>query len=96
VEGHVGGALGAVGFYCDECEYQGGSRTGYYDPLFFVEEYVLSKHDHKMIVSEIQRHYIGAGNLTQTKLEAFFRDDTNFTPLLIDSTHRQEDFGCRR
>jgi len=74
------GAIGAVGYYCDECGYLGGSRTGYYQPSFIVEAYELSAGDQKMILSEIRRHYIpDAGNLTQSKMEAFFHEDANFS-----------------
>jgi hypothetical protein len=72
------GDIGAVGFYCDECGYLGGSRTGYYAPSFIVEAYTLSPHDQRMVLSEIRRHYI-TGNLTQGKMKAFFSDDANFT-----------------
>ena len=34
---HGTGTLGHVDFYCDECEYMGGSPTGYYQPSFFLE-----------------------------------------------------------
>jgi len=72
----------AVGFYCDECEYQGGACTGYYRASFFVEAYTLEPHEQKMVVDEIQRHYICAGNLTQKRMEEFFGDDDNFTGLI--------------
>jgi hypothetical protein len=73
----------AVGFYCDECEYQGASVTGYYPPSFIVEAYTLSAHDQKMVLSEIRRHYMGdTGNLTQSKMEEFFANDANFSVCL--------------
>ena len=74
-----GGAVGAVGFYCDTCEFRGGSCTGYYPPSFIVEAYTLSSADQKMLLSEIQRHYLGDGNLTRRKMEEFFHNDANFT-----------------
>lgn len=74
------GQIGAVGFYCDECGYLGGSRTGYYAPSFIVNAYTVSAGDQKMILSEIRRHYIGGtGNLTQGRMEAFFTNDANFS-----------------
>ena len=33
---HQSGALGHIGFYCDECGYTGGSATEYYEPCFFM------------------------------------------------------------
>ena len=32
-----------------------------------------------MVQSEIKRIYIGAGNLTQKRMEEFFRHDANFS-----------------
>ena len=75
---HGTGALGAVGYYCDECEYQGGSPTGYHQPSFFMTAYDLSRCEKLRITAEIQRHYIGTGNLTQKKMEAFFHNEANF------------------
>ena len=72
------GEVVAVGFYCDECGYLGGSRTGYYAPSFIVNAYTVSAADQKMILNEIRRHYLGGGNLTQSKMEAFFTNDANF------------------
>lgn len=68
----------AVGFYCDECEYMGGARTGFFHPSFFVDAYTLDPGEKKMIIREIRRHYIGHGNLTQKKMKEFFADDANF------------------
>ena len=48
---HGSGAVSAVGFYCDTCEYRGGSCTGYYAPSFFVEAYTISSADQRMIVN---------------------------------------------
>ena len=73
------GQIGAVGFYCDECGYLGGSRTGYYAPSFFIEAYTISAGDQKMILAEIRRHYTGDGNLTQCRMEEFFQNDANFS-----------------
>jgi hypothetical protein len=81
---HRTGDLGAVGFYCDQCEYQGGSRTGYYQPSLLVEAYSLEPCEQRMIVNEIRRHYIGYGNLTQRRMEAFFHDDANFSNRVPD------------
>jgi hypothetical protein len=72
------GDLGAVGFYCEECEYQGGDRTGYYHPSFFVDAYTLEPGEQAMILNEIIRHYVGIGNLTQKRMEGFFHNDANF------------------
>ena len=77
---HYGsGAVSGAGFYCDTCEFLGGSCAGYYAPSFFVEAYTLSAGDQRIIVSEIRRHYLGFGQLTQTMMEAFFHQDDNFT-----------------
>lgn len=76
---HGSGSVGAVGFYCDTCEFQGGSCTGYYPPSFFVDAYTISKADQKMIVNEIHRHYLGTLKPTQEHMEAFFHEDDNFT-----------------
>ena len=71
--------LAAVGFYCDECEYLGGSRTGYYKPSLFVQAYGLEPWEQRMLTNEIRRHYIGEGRLTQAKMEPFFHNDANFS-----------------
>lgn len=89
---HGSGAVGAVGFYCDTCEYRGGSCTGYYAPSFIVEAYTLSPSDQRMIVNEIKRHYIGTGNLTQKKMEAFFHEDANFSDATAGCFERMESY----
>jgi hypothetical protein len=88
---HRSGDLGAVGFYCEECEYQGGSRTGYYHPSLLVETYTLEPGEQRMIVNEIRRHYIGNdGNLTQKRMEALFHDDANFSRCTAEFFTREE------
>ncbi len=72
------GNLGMVGFWCDQCEYMGGSRAAYHPASFFVEAYTLARCDQKRITKEIKRLYLGRCKLTQEKMEAFFRNDTNF------------------
>src|SRR5437588_13033792 len=34
---HRSWSLSGVGFFCDECEYMGGSRTNYIQPSFFLQ-----------------------------------------------------------
>ena len=75
---HRSGAVGAVGFYCNTCEYRGGSCTGYFPPSFFVEAYTISKADQKIILNEIHRHYLGTLEPTQDQMETFFHEDANF------------------
>ena len=76
---HRSGRVGAVGFYCDVCEYLGGTPTTYYRPSFFVEGITLSPSDQKMIIKEIRRHFIGMDvKLTRKTMEEFFRNDANF------------------
>jgi hypothetical protein len=71
--------ISAVRFYCDECEYQGGSPTEYHPPSFFLEAYQLRLCEQKRITGEVKGHFIGAdGNLTQKKMEAFFRTNEFF------------------
>lgn len=71
------GTLGLVDFYCDECEYLGGSRTRYNQPSFFLP-YRLPRCAHLMVSDAVKLNYIGSGSLTQKRMEAFFRDDANF------------------
>jgi hypothetical protein len=72
--------ISAVGFFCEECEYQGGSRAGFYHPSFIVAAYTVSAGDQKMILSEVRRHYLGeSGRFTQSKMEEFFGNDANFS-----------------
>ncbi len=66
----------------DECDYTGGSATGYYTPSFFVEEFTLSRTEQKRIATFIKNRYISSERLTQAKMEEFFRNDTNF----VDAT----------
>ena len=79
---HGSGALGHIGFFCDECDYIGGSATGYYTPSFFVEEFTLARGEQKRIVTYIKNRYIGTERLTQEKMEEFFHNDANF----VDAT----------
>lgn len=73
------GQLGQVGLYCGECEYGGGSPTSYHAPSFFVDAYTLPRCEQLRVTHEIKRHYLGdEGNLTQAKMEKFFRNDLNF------------------
>lgn len=90
---HGSGAVGAVAFYCDTCEFLGGSCTGYYASSFFVEAYTISAGDQKMIVNKIKRHYLSSGNLTQKKMEDFFRSDTNFTDVTAGFFERVQASG---
>ena len=85
------GELLAVGFFCDECEHLGGASTGYHRPSFFVEAYTLKAWEQNMVQSEIVRHYISGGNLTQKKMEEFFADEGNFAEP-IPSSPRQQRF----
>ena len=78
------GEISAVGLYCAECGYLGGSRTGYYQPSFIVEAFNVAPQGQRMILSEIRRHYLGAGNLTQGKMEGFFYNDVNFSACTPD------------
>lgn len=73
------GELSAVGFYCEDCAFQGGSCTGYHPASFFVEAYTLEKWEQRMVQSEIQRLYIPGERLTQKKMEEFFRNDAHFS-----------------
>ncbi len=76
---NITNALGAVGFYCDVCEYIGGSRTEYLPPSFFVTAHRLSSGEQLRITGEIANQYIGPeGNLTQRKMEIYFSKDENF------------------
>ena len=79
---HGSGALGHIGFFCDECDYIGGSATGYYTPSFFVEEFTLARGEQRRIAEFIKNRYIGSERLTQAKMEEFFHNDTNF----VDAT----------
>jgi len=49
--------------------------------------------EQKMVLSEIKRHYIGYGRLTQAKMEAFFQNDANFngcTPDFFQTLAKEE------
>lgn len=71
--------LGHVSFYCEECEYVGGSVTEYHPASFFVEAYQLDQREQKVLTHSIKELFIGTeGNLTHAKMEAFFRDNQNF------------------
>jgi hypothetical protein len=71
------GLLSSVAFFCDECEYLGGSRTGYEAPSFFVD-YPLPRNAQTMITKEIQRRYLD-DRLTYANMEAYFRNEAHFT-----------------
>lgn len=75
---HGSDALGHIGFFCDECDYTGGSATGYYTPSFFVEEYTLPRGEQRRLATFIKTRYIGSERLTQAKMEEFFHNDANF------------------
>jgi hypothetical protein len=73
-----GTRLGSIGYYCQECDYLGGSPADYYPASFFAYECDLSWAEQRRIAKEVKRAYIGRGNLTQAKMEAFFHNDANF------------------
>ena len=75
---HLSGALGHVDFYCEECEYTGGSITSYHRPSLFVDTHNLPKCEQKRIVGLIKGRYLGRGRLTQAKMEEFFHNDAHF------------------
>lgn len=70
--------LGAINFFCGECDYLGGSPTGYYPASFFCKEVELSWADQRRIPKEVQRLFI-VGNLIQKKMEEYFHNDANFS-----------------
>lgn len=70
--------LGAINFFCAECDYLGGSPTGYYPASFFCKQVELPWTDQRRITKEVQRLFID-GNLTQRKMEEFFHKDANFS-----------------
>ena len=82
------GVLGYVAFYCDQCEYLGGSQTSYHRPSFFVDTHTLPRGEQKRIVGVIKNLYVGGyERLTQARMEAFFRHDAFFadaTPGFFD------------
>jgi hypothetical protein len=75
---HGTGYLGGVAFYCDECEYQGGSPTAYHQPSFFVHEYELTSRESKLITAEVKSHFIGPVSLTQARMQSYLRTNPNF------------------
>ena len=80
-------------FYCDTCEFLGGSCTGYYAPSFLVEAYTISKADQKIILNQIHRHYLGTLDPTQEQMEAFFHEGANFTGATVGFFERIEASG---
>jgi hypothetical protein len=71
--------LSRIRFYCDECQYLGGTTTAYHPASFWVGAYNLRRREQRMITKEIQQYYIGEGkNLTQIRMDDFFRNDANF------------------
>lgn len=75
---HGSGALGAIGFYCDECEYTGGSPTDYYEPSLFLP-YEAPRCEQLRLTEFIKNRYLASGGkLTQKKMEDFFHNDANF------------------
>ena len=71
------GALGHVDFFCDECDYTGGSATGYIPPSFFIP-YIARRGDQLRLPKLVKSRFIGYGRLTQEKMEAFFHNDAHF------------------
>ena len=69
--------LGHVDFFCDECDYTGGSKVGYYSPSFFMP-YEAPRCDQLRLPKLIKSRFIGYERLTQEKMEAFFHDDGHF------------------
>ena len=74
---HGSGTLGHIGFFCEECEYTGGSSTGYYPPSFFAG-YPAPRCEQLRITGKIKSYFVGSGRLTQEKMEAFFHNDAHF------------------
>jgi hypothetical protein len=75
---HLSGALSHIGFFCDECEYAGGSPTGYHRPSFFVDTHNIPRCEQARIVGYIKNRYLGDVRLTQKIMEEFFHHDANF------------------
>lgn len=81
--------LGNISLYCNECDHIGGSPIGYYEPSLFMP-YDAPRCEQLRLTTYIKDRYIGAGSLTQAKMEEFFRNDANFaraTPSFFARKH---------
>lgn len=74
---HSGGS-GVSTFCCGECIPITEGMVRYEPPSFFMRPDQWSRVDQKRLTSTIKEEYIGPGNLTQKKMEAFFKDDDLF------------------
>lgn len=72
------GSLGMSTFCCEECQPINEGRVLYGPPSFFMRPEQWPRVDQKRLTSTIKQEYIGRGNLTQKKMEAFFQDDGLF------------------
>lgn len=69
---------GTVGLYCNECHVEHAELHCMLRPSFFAVEKRVPRCSQKTIARAIHGHFIGNGNLTQAKMEKFFRTDDFF------------------
>lgn len=75
----VNGSLGATTYCCKECVPITEGLVTYQDPSFFLRYTRWPRVDQKNLTSTIKGQYLGwEGNLTQKRMEEFFRIDEFF------------------
>ena len=72
------GNVGIITFCCGECRPINEGRVLYEASSFFMRPEQWTRVDQKRLTATIKDEYIGRGNLTQRKMEAFFQDDKLF------------------
>lgn len=72
------GMLGMSTFCCKECKPINEGLVIYENPSFFMRPEQWTREAQKSLTSTIKQEYIGRGNLTQKKMESFFKNDELF------------------
>jgi hypothetical protein len=72
------GGLGMTTFCCGECRPINEGLVIHEKPSFFMRPEQWTRVDQKNLTSTIKELYIGRGNLTQRRMEVFFKDDERF------------------
>lgn len=79
---HISGGLGSVGFVCNQCKYEGGSKSILVKPSFLNSEIVrrYDKTGGKILVEAIKYAYFkdSSYKITKQRADEFFDTPSNF------------------
>ena len=78
---HSSGGLARIDFFCDTCHHSGGTPSFLTTPAFYTPDFFrfYDKLGGKFLVDAIKHAYYGKKvRMTQTKMEEFFNEPSNF------------------